>query len=140
MKTTTIKLEAPKWYIIDATDQAFGRIATEVAHLLRGKNEPTYSPHQLGGGHVIVTNVAKLKIDPRKALQKSYFSHTGYLGHTKATSLQDLFNKSPEQVIEKAVKGMLPNNRLRAEMLKRLHVFTDAEHPHEAQKPTPVTL
>lgn len=135
MKTTTLPVEAAKWYIVDAANQSFGRLSANIAHVLRGKHEAHFSPHQLCGGHVIVINASQLAIEPRKAMQKTYFSHTGYLGHKKNTPLQKVFAKNPATVIEKAVQGMLPKNRLRAQMMKRLHVFNGAEHTHEAQKP-----
>jgi len=140
MKTSTLPVSAPKWYIIDAEGQTPGRIATKAAHVLRGKHKPSFSPHQLCGDQVIVINATNLKIGQKKMMQKEYISHSGYLGHLKAIKLKDLIEKTPERVIEKAVKGMLPKNRLRTPMMKRLHVYAEGEHKHEAQKPTSLSL
>lgn len=140
MKTSTTPVSAPKWLIIDAEGQTLGRLAAKAAHVLRGKHRPDFSPHQLCGDHVIVVNASKLKFEQRKLMQKQYVKHSGYLGHLKSTSLAKMMETNPEMVIEKAVKGMLPKNKLQAEMMKRLHVFTDAEHTHEAQQPTPLTV
>lgn len=140
MKTSTIPVSAPTWIIIDASGQTLGSIATTAAHRLRGKHKPTFAPHQLCGDHVIVINASDLALEQRKLQQKTYYKHTGYLGHLKATSLKEMLEKHPERVIEHAIKGMLPKNRLRTQMLKRLHVFAGAEHTHEAQQPEPVSL
>jgi len=139
MKTTTVPAQAPKWVLIDAAGQPVGRIATTIAHMLRGKHRPSFSPHQLCGDCVVVVNADKLAFDPRKLAQKEYVKHSGYLGHIKMTSLQKMMETKPEQVIELAVKGMLPANRLRTQMIKRLHVYKGTEHPHEAQKPVPIS-
>lgn len=140
MKTSTIPVSAPKWHIIDAEGQSIGRIAAKAAHVLRGKHRVTFSAHQLCGDHVIFTNISKMAINPSKLLQKEYFSHSGYMGHSKAIPLKRMLETHPDRVIMKAVQGMLPKNRLRAQMLKRVHVFTGSEHTHEAQKPTPLTV
>lgn len=140
MKTTTVTPEAPAWLVIDAEGQSLGRMAAEIAHVLRGKHKPSFSPHQLCGDHVIVINASKLAFTQKKLLQKMYYSHSGYLGHLKATPLDEMMQKHPERVVEKAVKRMLPKNRLRADILKRLHIFAGAEHTHAAQKPTPLSL
>jgi large subunit ribosomal protein L13 len=140
MKTSTIPVSAPKWHVIDAEGQAIGRIAARAAHVLRGKHRVTFSAHQLCGDHVVVINISKMAINPSKLLQKEYFSHSGYMGHTKSVPLQRMLETHPDRVIMKAVQGMLPKNRLRAQMLKRVHVFTGSEHTHEAQKPTPLTV
>lgn len=140
MKTTTIPVSDPTWHIVDADGQILGNIATKIAHLLRGKHKATFSPHQLCGDAVVVINASKLAFGQRKLLQKEYVSHSGYLGHIKSTRLNEMIEKHPERVIEFAVKGMLPKNRLRAQMLNRLHVFADAEHTHAAQKPVPFSL
>jgi len=140
MKTSTIPVSAPKWYIVDAEGQVLGRIAAKIAHMLRGKHKPSFSPHQICGDEIIVINAAKLSFEARKLSQKEYISHTGYIGHLKSEKLKDTLIKYPERVIERAVKGMLPKNRLRDPMLKRLHVFADSEHPHAPQKPVSLTL
>lgn len=140
MKTSTIPVSAPAWHIVDAEDQILGRLASKVAHILRGKHRPDFSPHQLCGDHVIIINAAKLKFEQRKLKQKQYVKHSGYLGHLKSTSLSKMMETHPERVMEKAVKGMLPKNKLQAQILKRLHVYNDAEHIHTAQQPTPLTV
>lgn len=140
MKTSTIPVTAPKWHIIDATDQAIGRIAAKAAHMLRGKHLPTFSPHQLCGDHIIVINIDKMAINQNKLLQKEYFSHSGYMGHTKSVPLKRMLETHPDRVILKAVQGMLPKNRLRAQMLKRVHPYVGTEHAHAAQKPTPLSV
>ncbi|MBT4119455.1 MAG: 50S ribosomal protein L13 [Candidatus Peribacter sp.] len=139
MKTTTLKPADPQWIIIDAEGQNLGRMSTQIASALRGKNKPTFSPHQLCGDHVIVINAEKLFFHPTKHRRKVYVTHSGYLGHLKTKSLQEMMDKKPTQIIEKAVKGMLPKNRLSRQMLKRLHVYTGTEHKHEAQQPKALT-
>jgi large subunit ribosomal protein L13 len=140
MKTSTIKVSAPAWYIVDATGQTIGNVSANIAHVLRGKHKTTFSPHQLCGDHVIVINVEHLAITPQKGIRKSYFDHTGYLGHWRWTSLAEMMKTHPERVIEMAVKGMLPQNRLRFQMLKRLHVLKGPEHKYAPQKPVPLTF
>jgi len=140
MKTSTVLPLAPKWLLVDAEGQSLGRLSAQVSTLLRGKHRPEFSPHQLCGDHVIVLNAAKLKIHPTKLHRKEYKRHTGYTGHLKTMTLKELMDKDPVQVIEKAVKGMLPKNRLRPEMLKRLHVSVDEKHNHEAQNPVTFPL
>jgi large subunit ribosomal protein L13 len=140
MKTTVTPVTIPKWYVVDATGLTIGRISANAAHVLRGKHKPTFSPHQLCGDHVIVVNVEKLGITPAKGRRKTYFDHTGYLGSWSQTSLAEMMERHPERVIEMAVKGMLPHNRLATQMLKRLHVIVGPEHKYEAQKPVPLTF
>lgn len=140
MKTTTVKPAAPKWHIIDAEGQTIGKIAVKAAMVIRGKHKATFSPHQLCGDHVIVVNASKIKLPPKKGLRKTYHRHTGYPGNMKHTSLTQMLEKKPTYVIENAVKGMLEANRLRQQMMKRLHVFADGTHPYEAQKPSSLTL
>ncbi len=139
MKTSVLPVPAPIWYIVDAEGQTIGNVATNVAHVLRGKHKPSFSPHQLCGDHVIVVNIDKLSISPAKSKGKLYYHHTGYLGHMQVRTLEKMMEK-PEKVIELAVKGMLPQNRLRPKMLKRMHVYTGTEHKYAAQKPVPLTL
>jgi len=140
MKTSFPKPAAPQWYILDATDKVLGRMAVEVANVLRGRNAPTYSKHIRSANHVIILNAAKVKLTGSKSEQKSYFHHTGYLGHLRETSIKQLMEKDPSSVIERAVKGMLPKNLTREHTLKQLHVFADAVHNHEAQKPVPFPI
>ncbi len=140
MKTTTVPVSAPTWLVIDATDQSFGRLATQVATLLRGKHKASYSPHQLCGDQVIVINAAKLGVSEEKKGRKTYFHHTGHLGHSTVTTLRKMMEEKPEEVIRKAVYGMLPRTRLRLELMRRLHIFRDDKHPYAPQKPVPYTL
>ena len=140
MKTSVIPVEAPKWFVVDATDLSIGHIAANAAHVLRGKHKPTFSAHQLCGDHVIVLNVEKLGVTPAKGRRKTYFDHTGYLGSWTKTSLAEMMKTHPERVMEMAVKGMLPHNRLASQMLKRLHVVVGSEHKYAAQKPVPLTF
>ena len=140
MRTTTVPVSAPQWFLVDAAGQSLGRLATAVAHVLRGKHKPSFSPHQLCGDQVIVINAKDLRFGGRQLQQKEYRSHSGYLGHLKATRLKDMVAKQPARVIELAVKGMLPKNKLRPLQLKRLHVYAAAEHKHEAQQPQPLPL
>ncbi len=140
MRTSSPKPAEPKWILIDAEGQNLGRLAVKVAMILRGKNRASFSPHQLCGDQVVVINAAKLHFDSSKHRRKIYVKHTGYLGHIKTWSLQEMIDKKPTDMIEIAVKGMLPKNRLARQMLKRLHVFAGAEHSHEAQQPTVLSL
>jgi large subunit ribosomal protein L13 len=125
---------------VDAEGQVLGRLASRLAILLRGKHRAEYSPHQLCGDYVIVINAGKLKMTPAKFRRKTYFKHTGYLGHLRAIPLEKMFEERPVELIERTVRGMLPANRLRPRALKRLHVFADASHHYEAQKPIPIPL
>jgi large subunit ribosomal protein L13 len=140
MKTSTVPVSAPKWVLIDADGVTIGKVAVKAAMYLRGKHRASFSPHQLCGDHVIVINVAKLRLPPKKGLRMMYHRHTGYPGNMRHTSLERMMDKKPTYVIEHAVKGMLPSNRLAAEMLRRLHVFVDAEHPYAPQKPLTLSL
>lgn len=140
MKTSSPKPAEPKWILIDAKGQNLGRMATRIATILRGKHRASYSPHQLCGDHVVVINAKELEFHPTKHRRKVYVKHTGYLGHLKMWSLQQMIDKRPTDMITIAVKGMLPKNRLARQMMKRLHVFAGAEHQHEAQKPELLTL
>ncbi|OGJ59299.1 50S ribosomal protein L13 [Candidatus Peribacteria bacterium RIFCSPHIGHO2_01_FULL_51_9] len=140
MKTSTPKPPIPKWLLLDADGESLGRVAAKAASLLRGKHRPEFSPHHVCGDNVVVVNVTKLAIHPSKITQKVYYRHTAYMGHLKRSSLGTLLQKDPCAVVRQAVKGMLPKNRLRDPLLKRLHIFTDALHPHDAQKPTRISL
>lgn len=123
------------WYVVDAEGKTLGRLATEIAKILRGKHKPTFTPHVDGGDFVIVVNADKVEVTGKKAEQKVYSHHSGYVGGLKQISYQDMMEKHPERIITHAVNGMLPKNRLRARMMTRLRVFAGPEHTHEAQKP-----
>ncbi len=140
MKTSTPRPAAPQWLLIDANGQMLGRVATKAAHILRGKHKPEFSPHQLHGDHVVVINAAKIAIAPKKARNKIYYSHSPYPGSMKKVTMETLLTEKPTRPMEKAVKGMLPKNRLRDEMMKRLHVFAEAEHTFGAQKPVSIQV
>jgi large subunit ribosomal protein L13 len=129
-----------EWLLVDATDMVLGRLASEVAQILKGKRKPTYTPHVDTGDFVVVINAEKVRLTGNKALQKSYFSHSGYPGGLKEVSFQRMLDKHPERIIEKAVKGMLPKNTLGRAMNRKLKVYAGPEHPHEAQKPRQITL
>ncbi|MFO7922965.1 MAG: 50S ribosomal protein L13 [Bacteroidales bacterium] len=131
----TVKKE---WVIIDATDQVLGRLSSVAAVILRGKHKPDFTPHVDCGDYVIVVNAEKVKLTGNKNDQKYYIHHTGYPGGQRKVPVSRVFSRKPEAVIEKAVKGMLPKNRLGSEMFRNLHVYAGSEHPHEAQKPQPV--
>jgi LSU ribosomal protein L13P len=124
-----------KWYVIDASGQTLGRLASEIAKILRGKNKPTYTPFIDTGDYVIVVNADKIKVTGKKMLQKKYFSHSGYIGGVRETTLAEMLAKKPTDVITLAVKGMLPKGPLGRAMIKKLHVYAGPEHPHAAQKP-----
>ena len=129
-----------KWYVVDATDVALGRLASEVAKVLRGKNKPTYTPHMDTGDYVVVINAEKVKITGKKLDQKIYYHHSDYVGGMKETTLREMLAKKPEEVIEHAVKGMLPKGPLGRQMYTKLHVYAGPEHKHEAQKPEVLTF
>ena len=124
-----------KWYIIDAEDKVLGRLATEIATILRGKNKPIYTPHVDTGDFVIVINADKVKLTGKKLEQKNYTYHTGYPGGLRQVSYGELMEKNPEKIIELAVKGMLPKNSLGRQMYRKLKVYRGTEHGHQAQKP-----
>ncbi len=129
-----------KWYVVDASGQVLGRLASEVAKVLRGKNKPEFTPHADTGDYVIITNAEQIKVTGKKLDQKIYYHHSGYVGGMKETTLKEMLDKHPERVVEYAVKGMLPKGPLGREMLKKLHVYTGPEHPHAAQKPEALTF
>lgn len=124
-----------KWFIVDATDKTLGRMAAEVAKVLRGKHKPTFTPHMDTGDHVIVINAEKVKLTGKKLVQKIYFRHSGYLGGATYTKAGELLRKNPVKMVELAIGGMIPKNRLGSQIYTKLHVYAGAEHPHEAQKP-----
>ena len=124
-----------KWYIVDAEGKTLGRLSAEIAKVLRGKNKPTYTPHVDTGDYVIVVNAEKVELTGKKLRNKIYFHHTGYNGGGKYASAGEWLKRFPERVIEHAVKGMLPKNRLGADLFRKLHVFAGDKHPYAAQKP-----
>ncbi|MHB8578491.1 MAG: 50S ribosomal protein L13 [Ignavibacteriaceae bacterium] len=129
-----------KWYIIDAKDQVLGRLATKVARVIRGKEKTTFSPNADTGDFVVVINANQIKITGKREMLKNYFHYSGYPGGLKIRSYAELMAKKPEFVIESAVKGMLPKNRLGNKLIKKLKVYSDANHPHQAQKPEVISL
>lgn len=126
-----------KWYIVDAEGEVVGRLCSKIAMVLRGKHKPSYTPHVDCGDHVIVINAGKIRFTGNKLSQKEYQTYSGYPGGQKSTSAKEMLDKHPIRIVERAVKGMLPKNRLGRRMYKKLHVYEGAEHPHEAQKPEP---
>jgi len=129
-----------KWYVVDAQGKTLGRLAAQVASILRGKHKPIYTPHVDCGDFVIVINAEKIRTTGRKLDQKYYYRHSGYPGGLKQVSLRNQLNKFPERVIEAAVKGMLPKNKLGRAMFKKLKVYAGSKHPHAAQNPEPLDL
>lgn len=142
MKTFSAKPETVKrdWYVIDATDKVLGRLATEVAHRLRGKHKAEYTPHVDTGDYIVIVNADKIAVTGNKETDKMYHHHTGYIGGLKSISLQKLRAKAPEQIIETAVKGMLPKNPLGRAMFRKLKVYAGPEHGHAAQQPKALEL
>jgi large subunit ribosomal protein L13 len=129
------------WWVVDAEGLVLGRLASEVAKIIRGKHKPMYTPHMDTGDNVIVINASKVKLTGRKLEQKEYFRHTGYMGHEKFTPIATMLAKHPERVIEKAVHGMLPKTALGRQTLRlKLRVYANADHPHAAQQPTVLNL
>ena len=124
-----------KWYVVDATGHTLGRLASEIASILRGKNKPTYTPHIDTGDYVIVVNADKIQVTGKKLDQKVYYNHSDYVGGMKETTLREKMAKKPEDVIYLAVQGMLPKGPLGREMITKLHVYAGADHKHQAQKP-----
>lgn len=129
-----------KWYVVDATDKTLGRLASEIAKVLRGKNKAIFTPHIDTGDYVIVINAEKIAVTGKKLDQKIYYHHSDYVGGMKETTLREKLAKKPESVIELAVKGMLPKGPLGRQMLTKLHVYAGPEHKHEAQKPESLTF
>jgi len=129
-----------KWYLIDAQDKVLGRLSVTIATILTGKNKPSYTPFLDMGGYVIVINASKVKLTGKKLKQKVYYRHSGYPGGLKETRADKLMAKAPEKMIKLAVRGMLPKNKLGRAFLKKLKVYAGNEHPHQAQKPEPLTI
>ncbi|MEC8126247.1 MAG: 50S ribosomal protein L13 [Pseudomonadota bacterium] len=142
MKTISAKAETVKrsWFVIDADGQTLGRLATEVARRLRGKHKTEYTPHVDTGDYIVVVNAEKVQVTGRKASDKIYYRHTGHPGGLKETNFTQMIERSPEKVIELAVKGMLPRNPLGRAMYRKLKVYAGQEHPHEAQQPETLVL
>ena len=137
MKTLSAKPESVKrdWYVVDATDKTLGRLSTEIASRLRGKHKTEYTPHVDTGDYIVVINAEKVTVTGRKAKNKIYHRHTGYIGGLKSISFEKLIDKAPERVIQGAVKGMLPRGPLGREMFRKLKVYAGDQHPHTAQQP-----
>jgi len=129
-----------EWCVVDATDKTLGRLATELAHRLRGKHKPEFTPNMDTGDHMIVVNAEKIKVTGKKLEDKIYYHHTGYIGNLKSISLGKLLDTHPERAISNAVKGMLPKNPLGRAMFRKLHVYAGPDHPHVAQQPTQLEL
>jgi large subunit ribosomal protein L13 len=139
--TATPKDIQHRWFLIDADGMVLGRLASEVAKIIRGKHKPIFTPHMDTGDHVIVINASKVRVTGRKAEQKEYFRHSGYMGHERFTPFASMIEKHPERVIEKAVFGMLPKSALGRQKLRlKLKVYPGAEHPHIAQQPAVLNL
>jgi large subunit ribosomal protein L13 len=128
------------WFVVDATGQRLGVLASHVARVLEGKHKPTYATHIDSGDHVIVLNAARIEVSGKKTEQKFYARHSGYPGGFKSETLGELLERRPEEVIRRAVKGMLPHNRLGTQQLRKLKVYAGADHPHEAQQPEPLPM
>ena len=129
-----------KWYVVDAEGKTLGRLASEIAKVLRGKHKPIFTPHIDTGDYVIVVNAEKIKVTGKKMNQKIYYKHSGYVGGMKETTLKDMLKRHPERVVEYAVKGMLPKGPLGREMYRKLFVYVGPEHKHAAQKPEALTF
>lgn len=142
MKTYTPKVTdiQRRWLVVDAENKVLGRLASEVAQLLRGKHKPMYTPHLDTGDFVIVVNAEKVRLTGNKAETKTYFRHTGYMGGDKHIPVKDVLAKHPERVVELAVKGMLPKNNLGRLMRRKLKVYAGPDHPHVAQQPEPIEI
>jgi len=142
MKTVSVRQQdvTHGWYVVDATDQTLGRLATEIAHRLRGKHKAEYTPHVDTGDYVIVVNAEKVFVSGNKETKKIYYRHSGYPGGIKSTSLKRLRESKPEELLEKAVKGMLPRNPLGRAVFRKLKVYAGDTHPHGAQQPKTMVL
>ncbi len=134
---STIKRD---WYVVDATDKVLGRMCSEIARRLRGKHKPEFTPHMDTGDYIVIVNAAKVRVTGNKAKGKIYYNHSGYIGGLKEISFEKLLAKSPESVIQRAVKGMLPKGPLGRDMMRKLKIFTGPEHTHTAQQPVQLEL
>ena len=137
MKTYSIKADEihKDWFVADAENKALGRLASKVAQILKGKHKPTYTPHMDMGDFVVVVNAEKIRVSGNKEMQKTYFSHSGYPGGTKEVDLYTMRRLHPERVIQNAVKGMLPHNRLGRQIMRNLKIYSGPDHPHSSQQP-----
>ena len=137
MKTTAVRTQdiEQKWYIMDCSGKTLGRLSVQVANILRGKNKPEYTPNADVGDFVVLVNAKDIKVTGKKTEDKIYYRHSGYPGGIKQISFKDQLNKDPEKIIRDSVKGMLPKNRLNRQIIKKLKVYSDENHPHEAQNP-----
>ena len=137
MKTYSLKKEdvVREWFVLDVTDKVLGRVATKIADRIRGKDKPTFTPHTDGGDYVIVVNAEKIKVTGSKFTDKKYYTHSLYPGGLKTQTFRELHEKNPEKIIEEAVKGMLPKNKLGKSMIKKLKVFRGPSHDHDSQQP-----
>ena len=142
MKTFSAKAEevSRDWFVVDAADKTLGRLASEIAHRLRGKHKAEYTPHVDTGDYIVVINCEKVRVTGAKPTDKMYHHHTGYIGGIKSISFNDMIDKTPERVIQKAVKGMLPRNPLGRAMFKKLKVYAGDQHPHAAQQPQALNI
>ena len=142
MKTVSAKKDevARQWYVVDARGQTLGRLSTEIANRLRGKHKALFTPHVDTGDYVIVINADKVKVTGRKAQDKTYYHHTGFPGGIKSISFEKLQDKAPERIIESAVKGMMPKNKLSRAMMSKLKIYAGSEHPHGAQQPVKLDI
>ena len=128
------------WFVVDASGKTLGRLASHIAHRLKGKHKPDYSPHVDMGDHIVVVHAEKIRVTGRKLTDKIYYHHTGFIGGIKSIALEKMLAEHPERAIEIAVKGMLPKNPLGRAMFRKLHVFAGTEHPHQAQQPKPLEI
>lgn len=142
MKTFSAKPDDVKrdWFVVDADGKTLGRLATEIAHRLRGKHKAEYTPHVDTGDYIVVVNAEKVAVTGNKAKDKIYYKHTGYIGNLKSINFSDLIKKAPERVIQTAVKGMLPHNPLGRDMFRKLKVYAGSEHPHASQQPQELSI
>ena len=142
MKTYSAKAEEVnrEWFVVDASEKTLGRLASEIAHRLRGKHKPEYTPHVDTGDYIVVINAEKIRVSGAKSTDKMYHHHTGYPGGIKSISFEKLIDKAPERVIQGAVKGMLPRNPLGRAMFRKLKVYAGNEHPHAAQQPQALNI
>lgn len=129
-----------RWFVIDAEGQILGRLATVVAEILRGKHNPKYAPHIDVGDHVIIINASKIEVTGKRLDQKVYYRHSGYMGGLKETTMRKLMDERPEEVVRRAVKGMMPKTKMGRSQLKKLRIYVDAEHKHHGQQPKPFTI